>query len=432
MNYLILKSNTLQTLTKKLKLLKKDNFNFENLSDEDCILFATLKEYPSTDIEKIKNFIIRYVEKHISNTTFLEKYISRCGFDNFCFDRYEQYCLKIKNKLININSDEYFKLAYGDNWHVIKKQQNIKRPSPYDPNYISIRDNISLEEAKEFIKKYKKDKATSKDGFIKRHGEKIGLEKFEKFQETSKVIAEKYSEDDWNRISLLRKTNNKRYKEYYINKGYSEVEAIKLSSEFQINNSGLFKQFYINNGYSDKEINDIFQEINKKKDSSSLNFFMRKYKTNCLEKYSENVSKKIVHFGKASKKSLVYFDKLYQILLEKNINDKDIYFGSENKKEYFLRNNKAVYMYDFTIKSLKIILEYHGEAFHPNKNKLNETEWNIWQHPYTKKPANEVYKKDQHKKQIAIDNGFTYIELWSFDTEEENWNKINNMLGELK
>ena len=45
-----------------------------------------------------------------------------------------------------------------------------KRASVYDPIYISRREGISFEEAINFIRDYKRSKATSLQGFISRHG----------------------------------------------------------------------------------------------------------------------------------------------------------------------------------------------------------------------------------------------------------------------
>lgn len=54
----------------------------------------------------------------------------------------------------------------------------------------------------------------SKDSFIKRHGEQIGIRKY-------------------NETILKQKLNSKRCKQYYINKGYTQQQSIKMVSEYQ-------------------------------------------------------------------------------------------------------------------------------------------------------------------------------------------------------
>jgi hypothetical protein len=62
-----------------------------------------------------------------------------------------------------------------------------KRNNMYDPIYVSERDNISIEDAKNKIENMKQNKVTSLAGFIKRHGEELGSIKYDKFKETSKL-----------------------------------------------------------------------------------------------------------------------------------------------------------------------------------------------------------------------------------------------------
>ena len=70
-------------------------------------------------------------------------------------------------------------------------------------------------------------------------------------------------------------------------------------------------------------------------------------------------------------------------------------------------------MYDFVIPSLKIAIEFNGERFHPNKDKLSSTEWEQWENPWHKS-ANYVYKRDIEKNNAIINKGFTlYIVLES-------------------
>lgn len=136
--------------------------------------------------------------------------------------------------------------------------------------------------------------------------------------------------------------------------------------------------------------------------------------------------------GRASKESLAYFVPLYNFLLNEGFEDDNILFGYEDKNEMFLSSDLTEQdfikgFYDFTIMSLKIIIEYHGEKFHPRINLLTEEELDLWENPYSKRRWEEQYLRDEEKKKLAIDNGFNYYELWSSNSREENINIIKSI-----
>jgi very-short-patch-repair endonuclease len=119
-------------------------------------------------------------------------------------------------------------------------------------------------------------------------------------------------------------------------------------------------------------------------------------------------------FGKASKESLNVFDEIFKFCLINGIKEEDIYIGIQNKMEYFLREDKNIYFYDFTIKSKKIIIEFHGIAFHAK----NETQ--IWKNPFTNETAEENIKKRKLKNSLAKKNGFKLLEIWSDNLVNNN------------
>jgi len=110
--------------------------------------------------------------------------------------------------------------------------------------------------------------------------------------------------------------------------------------------------------------------------------------------------------------------------------EEELYIGIENKKEYFLYDKKEdnFYLYDFTLRNQKIIIEYNGVTFHPNKNKLTESEWKTWSEPYSNMKADEKYNYDQIKIKYAEKHGFKILEIWSDETVEDNINIIKDFL----
>lgn len=379
-----------------------------------------------------------------------------------------------------------------------------KRKSPYDINYISIRENISIEEAIKYVDNYKRNKSTSLDGFIHRHGEEIGRQKFEKFQKTSVVNEEnlkikygdKKGKKKWKKVHNSRIHSSKWRMEYWIDNGYTAEQAIEKIKEFQKNNSGVSFQF-LESKYGKELAIEKYKEINKKKDGTSFDYFSKKYGSleeatieyekncklkdsgsfdYCMKKTNGNKKKaELLYNTMADTRdttSLRYFIKKYgdtdiarseyikrnDLWLKTNKNPKQ---GSKEANKFFsniiklipeklhkslfvgmfpyselmmrdIEKNKC-YFYDFSIR--KIIIEYHGVAFHPNKNKMTLKEWGIWKCVRNNMSADEKYLYDNTKKKFAIDNGYLFLEIWSDDLVSTNIRKVvdfltlNNIIG---
>jgi len=109
--------------------------------------------------------------------------------------------------------------------------------------------------------------------------------------------------------------------------------------------------------------------------------------------------------GRASKESLKVFNPIVEWCLFNNIEYEDIYLGINNKNEYFIRDESRIYMYDFVIRSRKIIIEFHGTAFHAR----NEN----WISPFINESAIDNIKNRIVKNKTAISNGFKLLEIWS-------------------
>lgn len=141
----------------------------------------------------------------------------------------------------------------------------------YEPSYYKYKFNLSDEESIQYVENLKKSKSTSLESFIKRHGDIIGREKFDKFLKTSsytnsderfkKIYGDrwqfekkKYTEES-NRLTVL----------HWMKKGKTLDESKKIISEIQKNSAGVNRQCWINKGYSDDEIDVVMLKINKKK-----------------------------------------------------------------------------------------------------------------------------------------------------------------------
>jgi len=119
-------------------------------------------------------------------------------------------------------------------------------------------------------------------------------------------------------------------------------------------------------------------------------------------------------FGKASKESLVVFLDVFNFCIHIGLLSDDIFFGYQDKNEFFLKGGTNIFFYDFTIKSLKIIIEFHGVAFHAK----NEND--VWSNPFVNETASENINRRRIKNNLAISNGFEILEIWSDEDVRNN------------
>lgn len=242
--------------------------------------------YPliSTFDRRVQNQIIEYFIS--TNDKKIFEFANSVGPCMFEMDRYRSYKKYREINKNDSNSIEVLTIKYGSKELAEEKQseQFQKRKNVYDPEYISKKKNISIEEAMLFVQNYKKNKVTSKEGFIRRHGLAQGELMFLNFQKTSKKSSNfEYwlstyegttPAQDW--IARNRR-KSKRCIEYWTCRGASYDEALYLVSQYQKNTSGVHEQYYLNQGYTQEEIEAILNQINEKRDGSSIDGIRKKY-----------------------------------------------------------------------------------------------------------------------------------------------------------
>ena len=101
---------------------------------------------------------------------------------------------------------------------------------------------------------------------------------------------------------------------------------------------------------------------------------------------------------------------MYKHLRKNGIDKSDIYWGIQGSNEYRLYdiNKKIFFMYDFTVLSHKLIIEYDGIRWHTEMNK----------------------EQDDFKEQFAKMNGFDVFRIKSEWTSEHKFNVINKIIYE--
>ena len=287
--------------------------------------------------------------------------------------------------------------------------ENKSKFSSTSLEYFLKRSGGDLEKAKVMLTE--RQSTTSKKSFIKRFGEEGGLKKFD---------------DHFNNIHSKVKGQSYNTLESFIQK-YGNEEGIRKFRVAKELGAHTLENFIRRDG----ELEGTAKyEKWKKSTSRTLENFQKTYGIEeGAERYKNYRSNFGGAFGEASKESLLIFEPIAKYLTELGFGE-ELYYGIDGKKEYFLYDTKNdnFYLYDFTIRSAKIIIEYNGLAYHPCKNRLTESEWDKWKEPYSKMSANEKFEKDHAKIKFAEKQGFKVLVIWSDATPDENIKTIETFL----
>ena len=281
-------------------------------------------------------------------------------------------------------------------------------------------------------KDLKPNTAVTLEGLCDKYGEEDGVQRWKAYISKQKKIhtlegkIEKFGEEEGKRIyeerSKKHKENSIGCKEYWLKRGYTEEEAtmkIKLQRS-----KGKTLDYFIETFGSEQgklkylKYKSSHSKKTKENSKGSYLFWLNRGYTEeeAKEKVLEHVGKSLVAYGKASKESLVVLTPFYKRLIKYGISEEDIYWGNNDRGEYFIRKDDNFFRYDFTIKSLSLIIEYNGIHVHPSKEYLTEEEWNNWRHPFDKRTAQEKYEYDKNKIRVAEEKGFKVIEIWSCES----------------
>lgn len=305
----------------------------------------------------------------------------------------------------------------------------------------------SWKESKKYcnIKCQQQDPEQKKIRSIKKYDQLNDEEKFEWF--LSKAIVKRF---DFNLLKKyfddIKKILNSK-KDYLSLTNISHILImIKSNKENLFDNYNNFEIYYQN---SSKKENVAIEKLSFLYDQETVNKIKKQHGSrsartleNYINKYGENdglvkfqnyVHKNITAYNRkrASKESTKIFTLLNEYINQKYNIQNNIWFDNPEikKEEWFIYYNKKYYFYDFTMLDHKIIIEYHGETFHPNPKKLTKEEWDLWKNPRNSNITADIqYKKDCNKKEIALNKGFCYYEIYS----DSHKLRIDLILNELK
>lgn len=344
--------------------------------------------------------------------------LSQLPFDDKCYNlSKEKYSLikKLCGKFPNFRSMAdylYLELKLTEN-EITSEIINKHKPkfSSVSLEFFLKKTGGDVVKAKEL--QTKRQTTTSKKSFIERYGEEAGKKKYD---EHFKNIHSKVKGQSYNTL------------ESFIEK-YGEEDGTKKFKKAKALGAPTLANFIRCHG---EEAGPEKHASWIKKMGRTLENFQRKYGIEEGKvRYKNYRSKFGGAMGKASKESLTIFNPIAEYLINLGYED-DLYYGVDGKKEYFLYDKKTdnYYLFDFTIRSAKIIIEYNGLAYHPYKERLTENEWKQWKEPYSKMSAEDKFEKDQGKIKFAEKQGFKVLEIWSDASVDENINISKNFIKE--
>ena len=377
LQYTDLNLKTKRTLTSKF--FKDHNITYDNIDTETLNHLNTfLSTHPTFDRKKA------FYQMMISETT-LEKNLLL---------RYEKYVDE------PLHTETFYRLKHGDE-EGLKLYLEKNKSKGFGKTLEGQIKKYGLEEGTKRYNESNKKRAHTLENFIRLYGEKEGPIKY---QET--IDKKSMSED--NMIKLYGEKEGKiRFQQWKDKCKSSEENFIKRHGE------ELGKQKW--------------QEFKDKSKSTKENFIRRHGKELGEEKWKKY--KNAYGWSRASKQSLEIFNPLVEFSKTLGIDYNDIFYGVEDSFEYKIESDSRLFCYDFTIMSIKLIIEFNGSHVHPSKEKLTGEKWNQWKNAWTGESANTRYAQDMKKLKVAEDNRFTIIEIWDYEDKDKSLERCKKLIS---
>ena len=146
------------------------------------------------------------------------------------------------------------------------------------------------------------------------------------------------------------------------------------------------------------------------------------YEKYILEHYGISVAEFQNKSGKSyySKMSKDFFDKLPK-------NDHEVYYA-DNEFGLYDKLNGCYYKYDYVDYTVKKIIEFNGNCFHP-KSQFDENFRNPFDSSVT---AETAWKKDRQKENCAVSNGYKILYIWEDELYEDYTAAVDKCINFLK
>lgn len=291
------------------------------------------------------------------------------------------------------------------------------------------------------FEEYLKTKSSSLNMQILRYGEKEGKERFEATSEKKKYSyslighIEKYGEEEGRKkyddfCKSRSVTLEKMISKYGEKEGRKKYQEMNLAKSKSVSLQGFIERHGKEEGQrlfkiSSMKKSPIYRELLKIYDETTATKLYMSGKSKKYDKAKKIVADRMQSVyirsskGPTSKQSNSFFESLSEYITI------DFTYGSKGKElKIFDEKNMKIFYYDAYNEDKKIIIEYHGVAYHP---KIGEYDWVS---PYGLR-YDEARARDELKRQAALDHDYSYIEIWSDAPMYEKIEKIQKVIQEI-
>lgn len=348
------------------------------------------------DIKLLKNHL-KYSHEKMDIDTYFEK-----TNDKNNYDRFNNLIFPLRKKRSPNCIEFYTSKGYSkDEGMKLLEEHRSKLPfrkkKNFRPNQIDYWIKKGFSET-ESIEKVRLFQSNSKESLVKKYGED-GNRRYNEFIESLNKrrhteihnIIEQFGINDQEAKNIFDKRRvvvSPRREEYWINKGYSEIDSKEKVSEWQMICSPRTTRYWINKGYSKNEANGKVKEY---QDNNSINSLMIRYN---------------LTFNEALDKQSEFIDKMIKSRIDKGINlqksDRksfDVYLNNVRKltNKYYKKYTKIINSNNYNRSVYEYHLDHKISIFSGFKNNID---YRIISSPYN---LQMISAKDNLEKSINSD-----------------------------
>jgi very-short-patch-repair endonuclease len=194
-------------------------------------------------------------------------------------------------------------------------------------------------------------------------------------------------------------------KEYYLLRGHSEEDSLKMLSSRQ----------------STFSLEKCIEKHGKEEGTKVYTDRQNKWQKSLLENGN-------LKYGFSS----ISQELFYSIISEytNKVDIIDVYFATKNGEFRLNRVGGSIWIYDFVDIKRRKIIEYNGDQYHANPSmfSINDTP-----HPFrTGFTSGQIWKKDADKIKVANDNGFEVLVIWDSEYHKNKKETIKKCLNFLE
>ena len=194
-------------------------------------------------------------------------------------------------------------------------------------------------------------------------------------------------------------------KEYYLLRGHSEEDSLKLLSARQ----------------STFSLEKCIEKHGSEEGISIYNDRQNRWQKSLLENGN-------LKYGFSSISQELFYSIINEYVNKNELID--IFFATKNSEFRLNRITGGIWIYDFVDIKRKKIIEYNGDQYHANPSRYAPTDR---PHPFrTGLTAEEIWKKDADKIKLANDNEFEVLVIWDSEYHKNKKETIKKCLNFLK